>query len=713
MAVLLALPTFGRGAPAQPGDSATVAVVINGLRINMDPNTGAILEMALPGPGAMLQSVPGRASLIDLAYPVKAFEPLRLASRYSANATITTNADSVTIHWDKLGASRTNFPVTGSVSATVHFSADSDGKSVIMTAVVENRSDNDVRQVVFPDFEGLLPFNGESGTWFRSGGLAGLPFRELARTEDGESGMYFTDAASYSVVHQSGGLANDMIIRWMDFGGLGGGMSLFPRRWGFAPPVTIRLQRSEVEAKLRLLNMTDVTIGKGGRWESGAWVLTPHRHGWAEGIAAYRDWVKQHFHRDFPAPKHVREGIGCRTVWMCQNQPNDPQDALFRFSDLPALARECAANGIDEMVLWQWNRSFVLPLPGPYPHLGTPQEMVDAIKECRKLGVNVAPFISVLQANPDTAPRYGLNVSGNNGWTYHSELLPRWNPPYATAFSCVQAGPLNKLWQADVLAGTRQLVDLGIPSLSWDQFWTTKDPEPNMISLAKAIRACARKADPESSFSGEELWNAEPDSAILDYTWDWGGYRDCQAFTSVFPAPRINCCVSSSALVVKKAFADNLYLNVLPRRAQSANGSGWISDHPELSQALKQCASLKKQFLPYFTDGNLIGDCLFKAPCPGTHTCAYVFPDKALLILINLDLNPRKFGFDVDIAPWVKSASGRYEARHYTAQGKLASIVEIASKWQGQTRTLAPEEIDVFEFAARLTSLGNHISRTQ
>lgn len=685
---------------AMPALGGTVSQNINGLQITLDSDSGSILRLAYSGPGVMLESAPNRASIIDLAYPIKAFEPLRLASRFSIGAKITTNADSISIHWDKLGPSRTNFFVAGNVSASVRLRAHPDGKSVIMTAQVENNSVNDIRQVIFPDFPGMQPFGGELGTWFRTGGFSGLPFPELARTEARESTQYMIDTAAYAVEHKSGGMFNDMFLRWMDFGGLKGGMSLFPKRWGFDPPVTIRLQRSEADTSIRLFNLNDVTIKKGEKWESGEWVLTPHQHGWAGGIEPFREWVKQHYQREFPVPKRVREGIGYRTAWMCQNQPKDPQDAVFKFSDLPALARECAEHGIDEMVLWAWNKGFVLPLPGPYPHLGTAQEMSDAIKQCRKLGVNVVPFISVLQANPETAPRYGLEVVNNNGWTYHTELIPEWNPPYASGFACVQAGPCNKVWHDDVLAGVEDLADRGIPSLCWDQFWTTPAPEPNMLSLAKEIRRHARKIDPESTFSGEELWNIEMDSGILDYTWDWGGYKDCKAFTSVFPSPRINCCVSSSALTVKKAFADNMYLNVFPRKAGSINGSDWITNWPEMSVALKQCATLKRRFMNYFTDGKLIGDCIFSAPCADAHACAYTLEDKAIIVMVNLGPKRQKIRFNADLEQWIRSSSGRYEARQYNAEAKLVGTARVPAKWRGQTHALEPEEMTVIELVA-------------
>ena len=100
--------------------------------------------------------------------------------------------------------------------------------------------------------------------------------------------------------------------------------------------------------------------------------------------------------RRYAMPKHIRDGLGYRTLWMCQNQPNDPTDAVWRFRDLPALAQEAKDHGLTEMVLWAWHPGFDASLPAPFPHLGTEQELLDAVRECRKIGVNVAPFISVV-----------------------------------------------------------------------------------------------------------------------------------------------------------------------------------------------------------------------------------------------------------------------------------------------------------------------------
>ncbi len=287
----------------------------------------------------------------------------------------------------------------------------------------------------------------------------------------------------------------------------------------------------------------------------------------------------------------------------------------------------------------------------------------------------------------------------NNGWTYHTELVPRWNPPNATGFACVPIPTDNPLWQKDVLAGAQHLIDSGIGSLGWDQFWSTSSP-PNLNSLTTKILAAAKRKDPESTFFGEELWNIDVDSAQLDYTWDWGSYRDVRPLTSVYPAPRVNCCISDSALAVKKAFADNLYINVFPRKPESANGSDWIVHHPELSAALKQCAKLRKQFLSYFTDGMLIGDCILTEPCASAHVSAYVLPDRILVIVVDesaAGLIPLK----IDPRPWLPSQSGRFTATMIDGSGKRSDAGVLQDAGDVKTPALAPGDVLLYEIQSR------------
>ncbi len=677
----------------------TVDVVLNDLELTIDADTGSILKMAYPGVGTLLESSPDKASIVDMAYPVEKFEPLRLSSRFSRGVRIDKKDGEVTLTWDRMGASRTFVDLPGEVGVVVRLKAAPDKRSVIISCDIDNRSQNAIRQVMFPDFSGLLPIGGPDGTIFKTGAFGTAPFRDLAMSEARGSDQFATEFGSCSVEYVPGGMFHSMTMRWCDFGSLSGGFSLFPKRWGWDPQVPVRLIHSQTEQKIRMLSVHLLTIKPGEKWSSGEFVLTPHISGWAKGIEPFREWVRAHIKREHPVPKHVREGLGYRTVWMSQCQPDDPYDAVWKFSDLTRLAEESKEYGIDEMVLWAWCPSFELPLPGPYPHLGTEAQMVEAIAACRKLGVNVAPFISVLQAGRKTGAKYGLAVPEAGGWTQHTELIPQLGASYSGTLACAPVDTANEIWQKETWESCKHLIDIGIHSLSWDQFWS-EPKTPSILTLTKQIRAYSRQRDPESTFSGEELWNVEIDSEYLDYTWNWGGWRDWQAYTSVFPAPRRNCCITWSAQSVKLAFMDNLYINVFPRKHDSVNGSDYIANYPELSKALKQCAKLRKQFLAYFTDGTLIGNCILSQPNPHAVT-AYVLPDRVLMIIMNRG-GAQSIAFNVDLNPWLKSESGKYEARTYNADGELVSTTELAGGvWAGDTAQLQPEELALIQFSLK------------
>jgi hypothetical protein len=147
---------------------------------------------------------------------------------------------------------------------------------------------------------------------------------------------------------------------------------------------------------------------------------------------------------------------------------------------------------------------------------------------------------------------------------------------------------------------------------------------------------------------------------------------------------------------VKKVFADNLYLNIMPRRKESANATDWISNYPEMSRALKQCAARRKQFLPYFTEGTFIGGCLLAEPCAGAHTSAYVLPDGLLLVLIN-EGAPRRIAFAADPSAWLPKGEG-WRVRSWNADGKRLSESKLRGPtWHAKTPLLSAGEMMFYE----------------
>ncbi|HZM01444.1 MAG TPA: hypothetical protein VFC44_00345 [Candidatus Saccharimonadales bacterium] len=699
--------------PAIAATGGLVEATLNGLKITIDEQTGSIVGLEYPGPGKILEAKPAVAGIIDVAYPIPEFEPLRLASRFSTSAKIEKTDDSVTISWANLGASRPYFKADGKVTAKVWLKAMPDGRSIAMKCQIANDSKRPVGQVLFPDLHGLLPFAGKEETCLRTAGFVRKPFVDVQATTYPE--FYALDRLSDTkemVEFYGGGKygdADSMIGRWLDFGGLNGGISLFPEVWADAPLTKVRVYRLEKDPNVRLMLMHDTAVKPGQTWESPEYVLTPHRNGWAKGIEPYREFVRDHIKRQFPVPQHVREGLGYRTIWMCKGYPADgARDVAFKASDLPQVAAEAKAHGLDELVLWFWQEPFTLPTPPPYSHLGTPEEFSNAIKECNKLGVNVSLFISVVSIAEPTASRYGWKV-GSSGWTYHTEFVPRFNPPYANARGTRGVQTTDKafpLWRQDVLTSVKSIYDQYSHSICWDQ------ANSALEGVFKKFLPWAKERDPRATFSGEIIGSSEKSASFLDYTWNWEGgsyhhnlmaaYRDDRAFTASFPSPRLNKNINRNAQHIKFYFMDNSYINVMPNAPDDANGTASIKDYPEVSRVLKQCAGLRAQFLPCFTEGTLIGDCLLQKPCRGTHIDAYVLPDRVLFMLMNTQDEARAVDFNIDLQPWIESRTGRYEIVSYDQYGaKLSAGTTIGGQWSGKTATLAKYDLAVFELIAK------------
>ena len=677
-----------------------LTATINGLELNLDEKSGSILGMSYEDMQFLNAENSKEATILDLAYPIPKFEPLRLASRYSKDAKIDVKPNEITITWEKLGASRNNFKLEGNVKATVKMQAMEDKKSILMTCKIENNSPVAVRQVIFPDFMSVMPFCGEKETYFKTSKSGDLPFMTLHPTEYTASQQFCMDAACYSKEYASGGKFSDMMMRWFDFGGLKGGFSMFPKRWGWDPRSTVRLTHSETAEKMRISNIELVDINPGETWESGDYVFTPHLGGWAKGIETYAAYAYTKTDRKYPVPKHIEESIGFRSIWAAQSWEEDPQDAVWTFADMPKLAEDSAEHGLHEINIWSFHRGFELPLPDPYSNVGTLEEFAGARKICqKKYNVELTPFISIMIQAREALDRYGIpqpQGDGNN-WTQHTETIPRFQPTYSRFSKGEMVGPTNKMWLKDALEGMKRYIDAGLPSISWDQYFNiSKADDNNMVGISEEIRAYQKAADPDATWSGEEVFNMEISMDWLDYTWNWGSFQDLQAFNSIFKYPRINVNITYDTLDAKKCFLDNIFINIFPRRANDINGSAYIKELPKLSQALKKMANIKKDFLPYFTQGRYISNCIcYKTPTD-SYVSAYILNDKALVMVLNTGSEENKT-IECDFACWI-GESNNYIIKAYDENCQLLKVGEFVSgKHIIKTPKLSQEEIIIYE----------------
>ncbi len=671
-------------------------LTINGLDLSLDDETGGITRIASAATGELLLAPGNEASLLSMAFPLPEFAALRLASRHS-RAEIRETDDGVTIAWPTLGASRDTFPLPeGAVRAEATLRAAADGRSLIISCQITNDSTLDARNVIFPDLRGFLPFDGIEKTHLR------LPLETIkpfsGPIQDPEKSAFYTGRGWHD--YPPRGLYGSNSLRWLDFGSLRGGISVFQRKWGTDDMPTIRTQRTEAEPdRLRILWEHAVRIQPGESWQSGEFWLTPHAGGWAKGIEPFREYVRQ-VNPAVEAPSQVRDDIGFQTIWMIQTVEKDPARAAFRFEDLVDVAREARDHGLHELCLWGFCNYSAMPIT-VRSELGTREEFLSAIAAARELGVNIAPFISIQVIHNDHVERYGV-APGRDDWTYHLELIPNFRPGYTDFWNGSIVPSSNEIWQSDVKAALGDWIEAGLCSFSWDVLETEYvDGKPSpLLDLIDGIRQTARAKNPQSTFSAESVspGSLEQMDRIVDYTWNWVDYTEAGPILNVLPGLRVNCNVERSPLVVKKGFCDGLYLNVFPRKLDAPNGTARISEWPELSAALKEVAPLRRQWLPYYTDGVFIGECVLSEPAE-VHVAGHVLGDKMLVAVLNDSDTERSYSLSG--VPWLwLPADMAYNVRLTDSAGSVLeeTVVEPGANWRTTERTMAPLELNFYEW---------------
>lgn len=680
-----------------------VRAEMNGLSLTLEPDSGGLIEMSYSG-AKLLGSSPENASLLDAACPGQGFDPLRLGVRYTSGALVEASPEGIVISWKTLGTSRP-IDLGGPVSAEVRIRPAADGRSLVLTALIDNQSKAPIPQVLFPDLAGLRSFAGKENTELRTCGFVKKPFVEMELAED--DGWWYAAQRNWADLH-SGAYDKSMAARWMDFGSRQHGFSLFPKLWGgweltkAGDPTTehVLLHLSQIDGTLRLMCEHRADIAPGACWTSPEYVLTPRRHGWAKGIEPFRAWLRENRQRPYPMPRRLRETLGFRTVWMAQQYANaDPgaPTVVWRFRDLPGLADECLEHGLNEMVLWLW-QPWEIP-DQPSPELGTTEELNLAIAACRAKGVNVSLFVSVMTVLDPQPAKYGWDNT-EEYWGYHTDFIPMVRPYYGKASRGAFARQDHPAWQADVTSSLLGMIARGWTSITWDQALHAPQ-EPNLETIFRQVRAAAKKADQESTFAGESLNNIDLDSRWLDYTWNWALFAegtDWRALVNAYDTPRFNVNVGNSPKVVKRLFMDHLFLNVLPSKPEGINGSARIADYPKLSAALKMCAQLHRQFLPFFEDGLMVGDCVLSEACPEARINAYVLPESVLILAMNTGSTPRAISFACDLAPWLDSPSGRFAVTPCNEAGQAGTVrTETSATWTETTPELQPDELVLYE----------------
>jgi hypothetical protein len=260
--------------------------------------------------------------------------------------------------------------------------------------------------------------------------------------------------------------------------------------------------------------------------------------------------------------------------------------------------------------------------------------------------------------------------------------------------------PLNNpAWLRDVEQSLTEWIERGGSSFVWD-LW---GPSSELVEVIARVRELARTDNPQSTFAGECLSPGalERDSEIIDYTWNWGDEVKYDPILSVFKAPRLNCN-AEVPMLVKMAFMCGQYVNVYPRKPDQVNGTSLIGDIPQLSHAVKVCAGLRKQFLPYFTEGWLIGDSVLSEPATG-FIRGHVHNGKLLVFVLNDSERAKRLTVPCDLRLWLPPADD-YEVKVFNESGEQVDVsLPQGTDWRRTTGLLQTGELAVYEISGCLS----------
>ncbi len=625
---------------------------LNNTTLCFDENNGILRGIEYAG----RQFITGGGGPLDIALPTEnlRYELMRVSPGGigSAAPDFSLNGRVLTVRYPELGKmfEVPDLPeLRGGVEAIVTYTALPDGRSISMQCRVENHCDTPVRQVVFPDFVGLDPVDSKEATRLTTLGLVDHPFIELADTPETRMTFFAQQPSVAGKIYHGGGYfggADNMIGRYYDYGSLSGGFSVFCKWWGWGPDnmqamgtgEQLLARLNQETGRLRLGSLHYVTVSKGESYDTAEYILTPHEGGWVNGIGPYKAFVDANKKKTHEMPEHIKKDIGFRTVWVKEQYPADPNSISYVYDDLPAVGQDMLDHGLHELSVWGAHDDR-LPYDEDifYEELGGFDGYRKNVARLREMGINLAPLVSIFSIWRPMMKRYGFDPNAADaaaGWVQNRWAIPSFQAPYLKTAQCFVISQDNKLWQQDVRDALRFLRDkAGVHSIGWDQYLAAPC-EGDISDLLGEYIEETKDAHPDMAISGESTFYFEADINHLDYTWDWnylGKIGDTRAYNYVVRTTRPNVNVDCSPRQAKLCFMDNMFINVYPSKPGGVNGSAMIADYPEFSSTIKRCSELRAEYLDFFLNGDILGDCVLRRDCPTARVTAYRLGDSYLL----------------------------------------------------------------------------------
>ena len=255
---------------------------------------------------------------------------------------------------------------TNAVTIELQPCAATDGVSTCFQATIHNNSGQELTGFDFPDLRGLQAIGGEAKK-------GEVELRMALGVINPFVGPDFKR-------EYAGGIYQPYALRWIDYGTMRGGISIFEETYGseyhdvgpdtVTPRPSLIVERTTVDpqtqkAHLRLAWRHHVRIPDGGVHTTNRFVFTPHHGGWAKGIVPFKNFIQAQYasRRTVPLPESVRDALAVQTVTMLQSlDASYAAKPDFMISDISRIAADALEHGIKNVVLWGATQYSRLPI---------------------------------------------------------------------------------------------------------------------------------------------------------------------------------------------------------------------------------------------------------------------------------------------------------------------------------------------------------------
>ena len=348
--------------------------------------------------------------------------------------------------------------------------------------------------------------------------------------------------------------------------------------------------------------------------------MNPYSGDWHQGTDNYKSWRKTWYKQ----PQTPEWALGVYS-WLQLHINSPEQEWRIQFKDLPKYAEECVRYGVSAIQLVGWNNGGQdggNPSHDPDPHMGTWQELKDAIAACEKMGVHIILFNKYTWADQTTEwfhkelikysikTPYGDHGAGG-GYSYQTP----------TQLAGINTHPLIPMCQND--ERWREIADrefvksivLGASGMLYDEcqhhggsnycFDKTHGHHVPVYSfygdipLVKGFREIIARKNPDYLISGEACYDFENQYYSLAY-FRIDPYWQTQIKRYINP--------NGAIMVAATGFNDRVMLNACLRYRyiisyEPFNFKGKLSDFPMTVEYGKKVDALRKQYRDYVWDG--------------------------------------------------------------------------------------------------------------